>query len=51
MKKKNAALLEDKFQKPQDHAALKRGDVGKTAFPSYGKEYEIQPGREPGARD
>lgn len=52
MKKRNAEKLEGKNQVPQDHAALKRSDVGeKTAFPQYGKEYEIQPGKEVGSKD
>lgn len=47
MKKKNAAEIDDKFKKPQDHAALKKDQTGERAdFPSYGNEYEIIPGRE-----
>lgn len=46
MKRKNAALLDEKFAKPQDHAALKKDSSGERAdFPKY-EEYEIMPGKE-----
>lgn len=44
LKKKNAALMDDKFQQKQDHAALKRDETGqKAAFPRY-NDYEVMPG-------
>lgn len=44
MKKKNAALIDDKLGRPQDHAALKKDETGeKAAFPKYG-DYEAMPG-------
>lgn len=52
LKKKNAALLEDKFATPKDHAALRKDETGqKAAFPQYGTEYEIQPGKKLGSKD
>lgn len=45
MKKRNAAALESKNQKPQDHAALKKDETGQRAsFPRY-EEYEVMPGK------
>ena len=52
MKKRNAALLDAKHQKPQDHAALKKDETGqRAAFPRYGDEYEIMPGKKLGSKD
>lgn len=52
LKKKNAALLDDKFATPMDHAALRKDETGqKAAFPQYGKEFEIQPGKKIGSKD
>jgi hypothetical protein len=48
MKKKNAAILEGKFEKPQDHASIKHDTAtGRAAFPRYDEEYEIMPGSKP----
>lgn len=48
LKKKNAAMLEDKNAPPQDHAALKKDETGqRAAFPSYGDDYEKMPGQAP----
>jgi len=48
MKKKNAAVLEGKFEKPQDHASIKHDTAtGRAAFPRYDEEYEIMPGSKP----
>lgn len=47
MKKRNAALLDEKHAVKQDHASLKKDETGqKAAFPSYG-EYESMPGQDP----
>lgn len=46
LKKKNAALVDEKYGKPLDHAALKKDETGqRAAFPSY-DEYEVMPGSE-----
>lgn len=46
LKKKNAALLDDKFKQPQDHAALKKDETGqRAAFPRY-EEFESSPGQD-----
>lgn len=45
MKKRNAAALEDKNARPQDHAALKKDETGQRAsFPRY-DDYEVMPGQ------
>lgn len=45
LKKKNAALLDEKHGKTQDHAALKKDETGqRAAFPSY-DDYEVMPGK------
>ena len=47
MKKKNAALLQDKNTPKYDHAALKKDETGqKSAFPQY-DDYEVMPGLGP----
>lgn len=51
MKKKNAALIDAKHEKPQDHAKLRRDETdGKAAFPTY-DEYEVMPGKKKGSKD
>jgi hypothetical protein len=48
MKKKNAALLDEKYGKPQDHASLKKNEIsGRAEFPRYDEDYEIMPGSKP----
>lgn len=45
LKKKNAALLDEKNVPKYDHAALKKDETGqKTSFPQY-DDYEIMPGK------
>lgn len=47
LKKKNAALLDEKHGQKQDHAALKKDQTGQKAdFPSY-DDYEKMPGKVP----
>jgi NADH dehydrogenase [ubiquinone] 1 alpha subcomplex assembly factor 2 len=47
LKKKNAALLDEKNAPKYDHAALKRDETGqKTSFPQY-EEFEVMPGKGP----
>lgn len=48
LKKKNAALIDERLGRPQDHAALKKDETGqKAAFPKYGEDYETMPGEDP----
>lgn len=48
MKKKNAALLDEKYGKPQDHASLKKNEItGRAEFPRYDEDFEVMPGSKP----